>query len=611
MLELFQNIKKKSKETFKLRTSKKEKTLREKRTSNWNNIKTYNQNKAQELSIDFLLKEVIQTFNDILRTNIYENCLDNNQIQEHLNQKKELRKALRNCPYGDRLSKVFVIDYIKDILIKKYKLNNENINTVISFYDTQKLSSQDKFDIMLYFLEKDHGNNALNYLITEYKLDKPKITEDNIQYYEISDMDIINVYDEISVYSLNFNDKLNIISQRIYQLYKGNGVIDQIRDMKIDGVSAGVSGIAEGYEFDDLEALKELPTSYESIWLFFKGKSIYLSFLSFTSYKELIRVCKNIYKYNSPGQLSEATGYIVNEMKDGSRVSVARPPFAESWVLFIRKFDSVLQDNIYNLVTDSNNYIPIGIMKLLIKGCQVIGVTGEQGSGKTTLLMALISFINPTYNLRIQELSFELNLRKIYPRRNIVTFRETNTISGQDGLNFQKKTDGTVNILGEVATAPVANWLVQMALVASRFTIFTHHAKTTENLVVSLRNALLLEGGFNNEIVATEQVVDAIRFDIHMKKQLDGHRYIERITEIVPSKKNTYAERNNMTKTMFETRDIVIYKKGRYYMKDMISQETFNEICSNLMDVEEKEFINNLKEWRECSNVKLFEKNQF
>ena len=36
---------------------------------------------------------------------------------------------------------------------------------------------------------------------------------------------------------LNFQDKLNIVVQRIYQHYKGYSSIDEIRDMNIDGVS--------------------------------------------------------------------------------------------------------------------------------------------------------------------------------------------------------------------------------------------------------------------------------------------------------------------------------------------------------------------------------------
>ncbi len=75
-----------------------------------------------------------------------------------------------------------------------------------------------------------------------------------------------------------------------------------------------------------------------------------------------------------------------------------------------------------------------------------------------------------------------------------------------------------------------------MAQVASKFTMFTHHAKTFENLILSLRNSLLKTGVFTNEKVAEIQVVQVINFDIHLKRGFDGSRFIERITECVPVK---------------------------------------------------------------------------
>ena len=53
--------------------------------------------------------------------------------------------------------------------------------------------------------------------------------------------------------------------------------------------------------------------------------------------------------------------------------------------------------------------------------------------------MALIGYIHPAYTLRIQELAFELHLREVYSDRNIVTFQETDFISGQEGLDLQRK----------------------------------------------------------------------------------------------------------------------------------------------------------------------------
>jgi pilus assembly protein CpaF len=225
--------------------------------------------------------------------------------------------------------------------------------------------------------------------------------------------------------------------------------------------------------------------------------------------------------------------------------------------------------------------------------------------------MAIIKYINPAFTLRVQEMAFELHLRKIYPERNILTFRETTTISGQEGLDLQKKTDGTVNILGEVATAPVSSWMIQMSQVASMFTIFTHHAKTTDNLVKSLRNNLLQTGEFNNEKIAEQQVADVVNFDIHLTKDISGHRYIERITEIIPVENADYPEITSengendikeflsitrefyqrMTdRKIFVTKDIVIYENGSYKAVSKPSIRQISEIIKNLTNEEKIEF---------------------
>lgn len=545
--------------------------------------------------------EIMNTFRDILRAHIFDSNASYIEQQKQVQRRRELRSALKSCTFGDWQAKLYIKAYIVDILISKLQFTEGDLEHFISF-ESGNLSARDKFDILLYQYIVKYENRALINMIEDYKLDIPKRNDDGEVYYEISEVQIHAMYRRNHIY-LDFYDKLQILSQRLYSLYRGNGVIDEIRDMTIDGVSAGVSGITGSMEFERFGEVRALPASYESIWLFYKGKSIHLSFLGFESEKELIRVCKNIYRYNNPGQLSEVRGYIVNEMMDGSRVAVARPPFCEGWVLFIRKFHQELQRDIHSLITDGNCMIPIQLMKWLIKGCQVIAITGEQGSGKTTLLMSLIRYIRPTYNLRVQELSFELHLRKIYPRRNIVSFRETDYVSGIEGLDFAKKTDGSVNILGEVATASVASWMISMSQVASLFTLFTHHAKTTKDLVYSMRNALLTEGGFHNEVAATRQVVDAIQFDVHMCKHADGHRYIERISQIIPIRQSVIqtcfrpTKEEDVVEAQFIVQDIVVYEKGRYVLKNPISEEIRHQIMKHLTTSEEEEFVKNQEEW--------------
>lgn len=568
-------------------------------------------------NLEVLTTYIKDTFDGILKTNLYDMNLSKEEFHKKIHNRNQLRKALKSCTYGDVNAKNYIKDYIKDILLKSYQIDEDNINKVKNFDRPKELSIQDKFEILLYVYKKNYGYRAMEVLITENQLDCPKEVMDGISYI-ITNSEIEDVYFKRVKRINSFDDKLNIIVQRIYQRYKGYGVIDEIRDMKIDGVSGGVSGIPATFheEIDmkeSLNILSSLPFSHDSVWIFFKGKTIHLSFLSFGSEKELIRVCKNIYRYNNPGQLSESNGYKVNEMKDGSRVVVARPPFAESWVFFVRKFDSIEKEQPEDLIVDKNNQLPIGLIRWLIKGCRVAAVTGSQGTGKTTLLMSIIKFINPTFTLRIQEMAFELHLRRIYPYRNILTFRETSTISGQEGLDLQKKTDGTVNILGEVATAPVASWMIQMAQVASLFTLFTHHAKTSENLVVSLRNNLLQTGVFNNEGVAEKQVAEIINFDIHLSKDISGHRYIERITEIIPLSQHrgypdNYKGRDGYQEKMeefldtmteffhrmtdrktFETRDIIRWEKGEYVVAQPISSFSYREMQRHLTKDEVEE----------------------
>ncbi|HQD29057.1 MAG TPA: pilus assembly protein CpaF [Acetivibrio saccincola] len=569
--------------------------------------------------LENIIEHVKDAINEFLKTNLYSMNITREEFEKRMENKNELRKALKSCIYGDINAKKYVKSYIRDILLKSYKIDESSIDKIINFNNPNELTVIDKFEILLYTYKKTHDLNALEALIEENNFSEPKSVDDDGEgiKYVITGEEIERVYMEKVKKLTKFDDKLNVIVQKIYQKYKGFGVVDEIRDMKIDGVSGGVSGIPSSF-FQEMNynegILSRLPMSYDSIWIFYRGKTIHLDFLSFGSEKELRRICKNIYRYNNPGQLSETNGYKVNEMKDGSRVVVARPPFCESWVFFVRKFDSADDKKPEELITDKNNKLPIGALKWLIKGCRVTAITGFQGTGKTTLLMSIVRFINQTFTLRIQEMAFELHLRKLYPKRNIVSFRETDTVSGQEGLDLQKKTDGTVNILGEVATAPVASWMIQMAQVASLFTIFTHHAKTSSDLVLALRNNLLQTGVFSNEKVAEKQVADVVNFDVHLYKDISGHRYIQRITEIRPVSQDieypsNYKDGDTIEEIMrnfadtareyfvrvtdrktFEVRNIIEWRDGEYVSVNPISKKSYDEICTHLDKNDREEF---------------------
>lgn len=589
-------------------------------------------------TIEQMQEFVKKRLDEITKVNLYDIGLSEEELKRRKNKKYELKKALKGCTYGDVNDKKYVKELIFDLLSKEYGINEANISKAIPFDVPSLLTAQDKFDILIYVYKKEFGYEALTELIKKYNLAVLKYLEGETKpSYVITGQEIEDIYEKENL-QLSFTDKLSIVVQRIYQHYKGYSSIDEVRDMNIDGVSGGVSGLPESFlsqvaqtaSGDYLAQVSEhkVPRACDSIWIFFQGKSIRLAFLSFGTEAELKRVCQNIYKYNNPGQLSDTNGYKINEMKDGSRVVVVRPSFSETWAFFVRKFD-VKRATLEQLIRDPGKEDVIELLKFLVKGARITAITGEQGSGKTTLLMGMIENIYETMNIRVQETAFELHLRKIYPTRNILTFRETDTISGQEGLDVQKKTDGSVNIIGEVATDPVASWMIQAAQVASKFTLFTHHAKTFPNLVTALRNSMLRTGVFNDERTAEEQVVQVLNFDIHQIKDFRGKRYIERITECIPlENKNEYTfdHRNEKTlegkfdkffdnathyfakvtdKQLYTYRNIVEYVDGEYVITNPISDENIKGMRENMDETDVEAFDKFIeKHWKKSKTMK-------
>ena len=573
-------------------------------------------------TIEVMTEFVKKRLDEITKINLYDIGLSEEELKRRKNKKYELKKALKGCTYGDVNDKKYVKELIFDLLEKEYGVTETNISKAIPFDIPSLLTAQDKFDILLYAYKKDFGYEALTELIKKYNLGDLKYIEGETKpSYVITSNEIEDIYEKENVI-LTFSDKLNVVVQRIYQHYKGYSSIDEVRDMNIDGVSGGVSGLPESFlsqvaqtDGDYLNQIAEhkVPRACDSIWIFFQGKSIRLAFLSFGTEAELKRVCQNIYKYNNPGQLSDTNGYKINEMKDGSRVVVVRPSFSETWAFFVRKFD-VKRATLEQLVRDPGKEDAIELLKYLVKGARITAITGEQGSGKTTLLMGMIENIYETMNIRVQETAFELHLRKIYPTRNILTFRETDTISGQEGLDVQKKTDGSVNIIGEVATDPVASWMIQAAQVASKFTLFTHHAKTFPDLVTALRNSMLRTGVFKDEKTAEEQVIQVLNFDVHLVKDFRGRRYIERVTECIPvENKNNYTFDHRNEKTLegkldkfldnatnyftkitdretYRYVNIMEYVNDGYVLTNKISEQNLREMRSNMDETDQEEF---------------------
>lgn len=340
-----------------------------------------------------MMKNFVKTrLDEITKINLYDIGLSEEELKRRKQKKYELKKALKGCTYGDVNDKKYIKELIFDLLSREYNVNETNISKAIPFDIPSLLTAQDKFDVILYMYKNEFGYEAMAEIINKYHLDDLKYVEGEAKpCYVITAAEINKIYEQEN-FRLTFEDKLNVVVQRIYQHYKGYSSIDEIRDMNIDGISGGVSGLPESFlsqvaqttdggDYLNQIADHKVPRACDSIWIMFHGKSIRLAFLSFGTEAELKRVCQNIYKYNNPGQLSDTNGFKINEMKDGSRVVVVRPSMSETWAFFVRKFD-VKRASLEQIIKFPGKDEAIDLLKYLVKGARIISLTGEQGCRK-------------------------------------------------------------------------------------------------------------------------------------------------------------------------------------------------------------------------------------
>ena len=171
-------------------------------------------------TLDMMIQFIKKRLDEITKINLY-----------------DIGLSEKGCTYGDVNDKKYVKELIFDLLFKEYGVNEVNISKAIPFDIPSLLTAQDKFDILINEYKKSFGYEALNELIKKYDLAELKYVDGSSKpSYVITDQDIHNIYETENL-NISFEDKMNVVVQRIYQKYKGYSSIDEVRDMNIDGVS--------------------------------------------------------------------------------------------------------------------------------------------------------------------------------------------------------------------------------------------------------------------------------------------------------------------------------------------------------------------------------------
>lgn len=568
-----------------------------------------NEDENDVYSISYLCDELKRIINSIINMDIESLNLNKKDLENRKALKRSLSDAVRKCSQGDIISKMIVYARAKSTIANFLGITEEVIHLVIPFDAPDNLSAKDKFEIMMY-LQKRDGNNKMFKSICEVAgLDKLKKDERGYSY-SVTDEDIHEAFKKLYK-PLSYDDKLNILTQRVYEETYGLSAVDLMvmEDTSLDGISGGISGITKdsiGFLEEDafFGSFKKNKT-HESIWIIYQGKPIHLAFLSFESKSVLIRICKNIAEHGRSGHLTSSEGGIKTHLADGSRVTVFRPNNAMQWAFFIRKFGSTAYFELKDLITGKGNENPINVIKWAIKGCTNLLFSGDQNSGKTTLTRAAVKEIDNRQPIRTIEADFELYLNDAYADKNILGTRPSERLPFPKLIELIKSTDAHTVLFGETASLEHAKHLIDLLLAGTKRIITTGHWPTSDECISYFVHAMGAYGSSGSEDVES-MVSRLINIDVHCVKDNEGNRYIDRITEIIPysSKEppkgegvegkldeiSHYLELLARKKTYY-TRDIVVYNNGDYKMINPISERLSNIIIKNLPPDERQAFM--------------------
>ena len=461
--------------------------------------------------------------------------LSDEELERLEKRKARQKNALKMAPCGVKEAKLVVKGMIREWIVAN--LDIEKVREFVGVTNDAEPSTNVMFEIIMYDYQKKYGAYAFSEWMKEFKLDQPKpavgISRRGTNAYYVTKPEFENIYHVMNI-ELDDDEAIDILTTMIYEQYMGWGPIDTIAEMEINGYNIGVSGSLMSMGRQDNEQNKDVVSECtNSFWVYFESHYIHLQFLDFGTLTEIRRITQLLIRWGNPGPLTTKGGYKVNTMHDKSRILAIRPDAGEAWGVFVRKFSLDIKSPESLIIKKgvTNGEICAKLIEYIMLGQITVAVTGRQGSGKTTLMKAIMGYLPPDWNIRVLEMAPELYLRETYPNREIFSVQETNTVSMEELQDAFKKADATVTVIGEVATDPVAARMIQLAMTGSLMTIFSHHANTAKDLVLTIRNSLVNAGGFSNMTTAEKQVTDVLKINIHLGFE-DGKRFVKRITEI-------------------------------------------------------------------------------
>lgn len=402
----------------------------------------------------------------------------------------------------------------RDIKIEE---DNGYIDYIIPFENAEQLTSEEKFNIILYLSRTDANgpSQAFMNLIKKYDLYNKQRTDGkgNWQYtskgYEYNSEDIDFIYNnELEGKRLNFADKVEIVVQILYQNIFGLMCIDTLAYSDVNEIGFSNDG------------------KYIYCWCDIK---IWLSFLELIKEDARIIQDRAISFDKNAGQLDESSPEKLCYRGDLARITVTQPPYSSARNLCIRIFNQRHLE-IKELLPDEKLLTAV---TALVRSGASICMQGSLGTGKTTTMSALYELLDDNLHIGIVEDFFEQHIMNKYPHKRIVELKSLQNKSMEDAVKTILRLSVDVADLGEVRSGEALYSVLQLIQSVSMAAWFTVHVANPETTVSRFKNLLLGTGRYHTEQSAVMDIVNYINL-IFQHNIINGKRVITEIVEIVP-----------------------------------------------------------------------------
>jgi pilus assembly protein CpaF len=369
--------------------------------------------------------------------------------------------------------------------------------------------------------------------------------------------------------------KVKTIIAEILDCYSVNveGYTKEEAVAEIFSYAWGLDILEDFYNDEEIDEIRV--NSPDQVFIQRRGKNERTK-VKFKDEEHVKKIASRLFVHDRGVALTSSTPVVESVRLDGVRVTATYPPATTCCTFVLRKKNFVPSaQNLIKSETLDNKLLDL--LSFLVNGRANILISGGTGTGKTTLLRFLVNYMNENLRIVTLETDCELELRDVYPDRDIVEMEEHTEI----GLTMKKQFRTTLRyspdviIVGEIRGMGEAVEAVKACTRGHNGSMATIHFGSPEEAIEGC-GRMMLEEGLNLPLDVAQMWV-ASAFDIVIQMFADSRRGIKKITRVTEV-------RNENNKIKY--RDIAVwepsgsdYFKGRWIYPNSISDELLKRMA--------------------------------